>query len=333
MIGAPADPERRAARLLRWYPGGWRARYGDEFAELLVAEMAERPRSWRRDANVAWSGVVARLTGAGLTDHAGDPAVAARASLATLGCAAGAFLAVGVAIWSQLTIGWRWAEPSTGATYAAMLCMSFAMLALCALALAAAVPVVCAVAARIARSRPPGLVGPVLATLAAGAFLALGSRHFGHGWPGTGGHPWAQQHLVPAGVASFLWASTLSVTSYWAHPGALRSFPAAELAWMASSPLAIVGVVAGSARTLRRVELSGRVLRYEAGVARVAALAMWAFLAGAAAWVVDGGPGPRDLFHTGAIDVAGLVVMGLALAVAHRAVYRARTGSLALLGR
>src|ERR1700689_3190874 len=33
--------ERRAARLLRWYPPTWRARYGDEFAELLLAEVAE----------------------------------------------------------------------------------------------------------------------------------------------------------------------------------------------------------------------------------------------------------------------------------------------------
>src|SRR5262249_12297330 len=44
---------RRAARLLRWYPAAWQARYGDEFTELLIAEFAERPRSWRRAADVA----------------------------------------------------------------------------------------------------------------------------------------------------------------------------------------------------------------------------------------------------------------------------------------
>jgi hypothetical protein len=32
-VTAPAE---RAARLLRWYPRGWRSRYGEEFAELLV---------------------------------------------------------------------------------------------------------------------------------------------------------------------------------------------------------------------------------------------------------------------------------------------------------
>jgi hypothetical protein len=43
----------RARRLLRWYPGLWRVRYGAEFAELLASELAERPRSARLTANVA----------------------------------------------------------------------------------------------------------------------------------------------------------------------------------------------------------------------------------------------------------------------------------------
>jgi hypothetical protein len=56
---------RRTARLLRWYPPAWRARYGDEFTELLIAEFTERPRSWRRAVDVARGGLLARLTGAG----------------------------------------------------------------------------------------------------------------------------------------------------------------------------------------------------------------------------------------------------------------------------
>jgi hypothetical protein len=35
---------RRVRSLLRWYPPSCRARYGEEFAELLLAEMEERPR-------------------------------------------------------------------------------------------------------------------------------------------------------------------------------------------------------------------------------------------------------------------------------------------------
>lgn len=52
--------ERRARRLLRWYPKAWRLRYGDEFAQLLVDDMAERPRSWQRAVDVARCGLAAR---------------------------------------------------------------------------------------------------------------------------------------------------------------------------------------------------------------------------------------------------------------------------------
>ena len=102
---------RRAARLLRWYPREWRSRYGDEFAELLIADISERPDSWRRHADVARSGMLARLIPTGLTGHAIDPAEQVRASLASLGYLLGVFLSLGVALWAQLTIGWQWSKP------------------------------------------------------------------------------------------------------------------------------------------------------------------------------------------------------------------------------
>jgi hypothetical protein len=51
-----ATPAQRAARLLRWYPPAWRARYDDEFTELLIADITERPRSWARAADVMRGG-------------------------------------------------------------------------------------------------------------------------------------------------------------------------------------------------------------------------------------------------------------------------------------
>jgi signal transduction histidine kinase len=58
-------------------------RYGEEFAELLLAELSEQPRAWRRTVNVAHCGITARLAAAGL---AGPPAGAAGAR-ASLGAA------------------------------------------------------------------------------------------------------------------------------------------------------------------------------------------------------------------------------------------------------
>lgn len=57
-----AEPERRAQRLVRWYPRDWRRRYGEEFTQLLADDIEERPRSWRRTLDVAQSGLTARVT-------------------------------------------------------------------------------------------------------------------------------------------------------------------------------------------------------------------------------------------------------------------------------
>lgn len=333
MSSPQTNLERRAERLLWWYPRNWRHRYGDEFTELLIADLSDEPRSWRRAGDVAWSGLTARLTNAGLTSHATDPVDQVPASLASLSVSSGVFLAFGVAIWSQLTIGWQWSAPTTGATYAAMIVMSAAILVLFLLALLAAVPIGYFVLAGLARRRSQGLGLPALAFLAGVAVLVLGGHHFGNGWPGTGGHRWALQGLVPGGVAAFSWASTLSVSSYWAHPHALASFPVGEIAWMAVSPIAMVFVVLGAAKTIRRLYPGPKVLRFEARLALVAGFAMAAFLLGACAWVLGGAPGPKDLFHTGAIDVAGVAAMALALTVAYRASRRASRGALVLVKR
>ena len=253
-----------------------------------------------------------------------------RASLASLACCAAVFLGFGGAMWSQLTIGWQWSAPDEAGAVATFV-MSGAMLVFAVLALLAALPVAWTVLARIACGRPKGLLGPSVLFLAGLAVMVVGGRHFGNGWPGTGGHPWARHSLVPGGVAAFSWASTLSVSSFWAHPAALAAFPAAELAWMALSPLALACAVAGVVTAVRRVELSPAVLRYQTRLAVAACLTMAAFLGGGCAWVADrtprDGTGPGNLFHAGAIDVAGLVVMTLALAVARQAARQARAGA------
>jgi hypothetical protein len=91
---------------------------------------------------------------------------------------------------------------------------------------------------------------------------------------------------------------------------------------MVLSPLALAAVIAGALRIVRRVDLSARLLRYERRLGVLAAVTMAAFFTGAALWVVDGGPGPRNLFHIGSIDVIELVAMALLVLVAGRAAVR-----------
>ncbi len=326
---APDPAAQRAVRLLRWYPKAWRSRYGAEFTELLISDLGERPRSWSRTADVIRGGIVARLADAGLCGCAPEAAAQARASLASLACCAAVFLGIGGAMWSQLTIGWQWSQPDTAGTVATFV-MSGTMLVFAVLALLAALPVAYSVMSGMARGgrrAVRGLLGPS-ALLAAGlAVVVVGGRHFGNGWPGTGGHPWARPGLVPGGVAAFSWASTLSVSSFWAHPAALAAFPAAELAWMALSPLAVACVVAGAATTVRRIELSRGILGFEVRLGIAACVTMAVFLGGCCAWFTDRASGPGNLFHPGAIDVAGAAVLAAALAVARQATRRARAAA------
>ena len=309
---------------------------------MLLAELAERPRSAARTADVIRGGFVARLADAGLCGCAPQvPELAhaqARAGLASLACCAAVFLGVGGAIWSQLVIGWQWSAPGTAGTAVATFAMTGTILVLALLALLAALPVAWAVATRLARGQARRLAAPSALFLAGLAVMIVGGRHFGNGWPGTGGHPWPHQGLVPGGVAAFSWAATLSVSSFWAHPAALAAFPAAELAWMALSPLAVAGAVTGAAAVVRRAGLSLRVLRFETWLGRAACAAMAVFLAGACAWVAaplgaallgasGAGRAPGAMFRPGLIDVAGLVVLALALAVAHQAAGQARAGA------
>jgi hypothetical protein len=113
------SPAQRARRLVRWYPRRWRARYSEEFMQLLIDDGAKRPWSPHPTADVLRSGLAARLRGGAL---AGDELVGARqirSGLAWLGAACAAFLAFGVAEWAQISVGWQWTAPSDRATTAA----------------------------------------------------------------------------------------------------------------------------------------------------------------------------------------------------------------------
>src|SRR6202044_2912578 len=134
--------------------------------------------------------------------------------------------------------------------------MSYSVLVLLSIGALAVVPLALT-SARMALRRAR-VMRPLVLVMAGAGIFVLGSRHFGNGWPGTGGHPWAHQGLVPGGVAAFSWASTLSVTSYWMHPTALSTFPLTEVAWMIASPVAMAMVVVGCAKIVRRAHLSAR---------------------------------------------------------------------------
>jgi hypothetical protein len=325
-VRLPSSPERRAARLVRAYPRHWRDCYGAELAELLAEDITIRPTSPRRIADVALNAGVVRLRTAGLVGPEPAGASQVRSGLATVWLAGSVLLLLGMAMLSQIAIGWRWEPPSGRAIAVAMILMATAGVLVTALGIAAALPILAALVRHLAGRRLDGLWRPALLVVGGMTTIALGAHHFEAGWPGSGGHPWAYHAVLPAGPTSFAWASTLSITSYWAHPGALRSFPTIELAWMALSPIAVLATLVGVVKIVRRVEVSDRVLRFQTRIASASIAVMGVFLLGATCWVTGRDPAIHGgLYQVGTVDVIELVVMLGALGLAVRAIQR--TGS------
>ena len=314
-----ATPRARAARLLRWYPAIWRERYGGEFAELLIADIEERPISATRALDVVRSGLAARLAVAGLADLPllADPRHRVRVSLGTLCVAFAACLALGTAMWSQLAIAWEWTSPSTATppTMRATLVMSAAILVFLALIVLAVAPVGYAIARNFSRR----LFVPLLVLAVAVSLLAFGGHHFLYQWPGSGGHgeDGSLFPVIPAGLQAFAWSLTCWFSSAWGHWSWLSGFSGWELAWMAASPVALAVAAAAAGILVRRAELSPRVLAYETGLAALACAAVAVFLGGCGSWVYAGRA--SGLAHAGQVDIAATVLLALALAVACQA--------------
>jgi hypothetical protein len=225
----------------------------------------------------------------------------------------GTFFLFGATMWAQVIVGWRWEPPTGRGVAVGMWLMSVAAVVTALLGLLAAAPIGWSIVHAQTVGARRRLLGPMAQTAAGGVILAVGSHHFRSRWPGTGGHVWAYHRLVPGDLGATVWSATRGVSVYWLHPSQLASFRLAEVAWMAISPVAIVMVVVGMAKAIRRVELSPAVWRIELALARVAMLVALVFMAGAAAWVLGRNPpGPTGIYRVGTIDVLGLAVMACA---------------------
>ncbi len=303
------NAERAARWCTRAYPASWREHYGDEFECLLEDQWADGHVSLRSATGVIASGVLTRATHLGLRPRS-DIARAQRLSGAWGTVAATVFVLFGAAIWSQLTIGWQWAPPSSTGTRGAMWVMTSSMAFFALLALVSLAGFARRWARQVIRGGDRVLVASSLALLGGATTFIVGAIHFSRHWPGTHGHPWANQGLVPGGVGAFAWSATQSITAYWAHPTALAHFPAADVAWMALSPLALGCALAGLVGVAARVSApTTRPLWWF----RAVGANMFLFLFGSLWWLVDGDAGPRNLYHKGAIDVIDVIVMSATL--------------------
>ncbi len=97
--------------LLRWYPPGWRARYGDEFDALMEDTLGERPPTPRLRLAIALAGLRERGREAGVVGDSTSPARRARAGSLLVLCAWVAFVVAGSSF-AKLSEGFGLTEPT-----------------------------------------------------------------------------------------------------------------------------------------------------------------------------------------------------------------------------
>jgi hypothetical protein len=250
-------------RLVRLYPRAWRERYGDEL-EWLVAEMSDSGSSaWRTRTDLARGAFRERLRAAGL-GGTGTPSEETRGGVLLVLAAWTLFVLAGLAI-QKLYEHWQSALPGSGHGRATV---AFDTL------------VVTAVGASLLV-----VLGLLLATPAA-------LRHLDeHGWSGLRRYLLAACALtavaVVATVGLVIWAHNLTPAD---RGGGDAGYVAGFLLWAASCGAALASWTAFAIGLARRVELTARILRWEARLACavtaamavmcVAAFAWWATLAG-----------------------------------------------------
>lgn len=310
--------ERRARRLLHWYPHSWRERYGEEFSALLVDSINADGLTLHGAFDIARAGCVARWRAGGLARESSANA-APGAELAWVLGATGVFLFLANGVWSQLEVDWQWGRPWDVATMVGFAVMTISLgtlvLAIIGLCCAAVVGGLRAGAPSVRR-----LVVPVGVAAAGWVVFVAGAVHFAARWPGTGAHPWSLQGVIPGGVGAFSWSATLSLTTYWFHPNQLAAFPTSEVLWMAISPLAVLAAIGGSAAAVTRLRVHSSKTSFESGFSGALGLSMVTFAAGAAIWLADGATGqPHLMFHKGLINVLELLALSVAVLVVRRA--------------
>ena len=284
-MSRPRAVEREAQRLVRCYPKRWRARYGDEFTQLLIDELTDGEVSVARKLDVFAHGAWTRLTYAGLAGSVLDSQRRTRSMLGALLVVSAVFVMLAVGVWAQLTIGWQWSAPLSAGTTAAMWLMSAGLFGLGALV----VLIIPLFAVLLVRSRTHGRGWSLAACAWCGwrlaPFYMSGAATLGLTGLGRAGTPWSGRGLVPGWMARLSWAGTLWISSYWAHPVALGSFPAGELAWMVISPAAWLALIVSGTVSVSRLELTPKLQRLAVLLCAVAVTGMVVFLAGAVLWV------------------------------------------------
>jgi hypothetical protein len=292
----------RAARLLRWYPPSWRARYGGELTALMEDTHGPNDVPFRQRRAIAWAGTVERARASGMLGDAAGPNERVRAGSILILCAWTLFVVAG-SIFAKFTDNWFGMTPAMhrGLPNASYTAVQWAGVMGVVLVLVAATMVVPAFVRLLRQGGWAALRGPVLRALAVGA------------------------GAVALTVGLVLWAHQLSAHD---RNGGLLAYGIVFVVWGLSVAAALAMNTAAAVSVGRRIDLSRRTLQVLGSLALALAVTMavviagvitwWSAVAADAPWVMRGGLGngfpaasstvPPTLVLVGLLMLVGLVV-------------------------
>jgi hypothetical protein len=326
MIG-DIDDARRAMRLIRWYPRGWRQRYGEEFADHLEQEFAVRRVDYRRSLNVAYKGLVARVDDIGLSPNSVNPAGRTRAALGTSFVLMALMAVFALNFWSWAMILWsaRTYHPIPVDATTGILTATTGLL-LIVLGFMTLIVIVCAVR-QIVRGRGRPLVAPFVFAVGSGAFLYYSVRwlpnmlaRYSHMF--QGGYRWTHPGPAAYGLAFIAHRVTQPWISMW-DPG-ISGEPTSQAVMNDLAPLAVLVFAVSMAFLVRRVELPRICERHGSVTIVLLSILSGVFLLALVAWFTAGGPMYATFGETG--NIAGVAYL-IFLAIV--TVLVARSGLLA----
>ena len=292
-------------RVLRWYPPGWRSRYGDEMAALLEdTYAAESGVPFRERMALARSGLAERVREADLVGPTGGGAARLRAGGILVLVGWSLFLVAGGAF-ARFSDSWRAGTPMADRWVASS--------GFDAVALAGVIG--CGVVAVAAMIALPGFV----------RFLRAGR------WREV------RRPVVRAVVVTAVAAAGFGAAVGWAHQlsesqrnGGLAVYGVLYVLLGLSAVVAIACATAAAVSVARRIEVSARGLRALGGLALGLASLMALILAGTLAWWISEAEHARGVLWNGIgsglplssssvpptlLASVLLMVLGLALAV------------------
>jgi hypothetical protein len=324
-----SDDNFRAARLLRWYPSAWRERYGEEFADHLEQEFADRRVDLRRSVNVAYKGLVARADDVGLSNASLNPGGQTRAALGTSFALIGLTAALVLNFWSYAMLQWsaRHYHPipvdaTTGTLTVATGLLVMVLVAMVLIVLVSAVR-------QIVRGRGRPIVAPLI--FATGSLACF--SYFLPPWlPGMfaryshmfqGGYRWTHPGPAAYGLASIAKFVTQPWVTMW-DPG-ISGEPTSQAVMNDLTPLAVLVFAVAMAYLVRRVELPRIGERLGSSTVVLLGVLSGVFLITLVVWFTVGGPIYATFGETGDIaGVAYLVILALVTVLVARSGLLAR---------